>query len=153
MRRRCGKTRSKIKNIIDDFHKKIASYYCKNYKTIIIPKLNTKSLQKKLSTNGTAGSTMIRNMMNLSHCRIVERIKCKSREHENQVLVVEENYTSVTCGRCGNLHTSLKSNKVFKCKSCKLECDRDINGLAVNTFFYKKHIKSKSQYSNKSLSM
>lgn len=128
MRRRCGKTRSKIKNIIDDFHKKTASYYCKNYKTIVIPKLNTKSLQKKLAVNGMSGSTMIRNMMNLSHCRLVDILICKSREYENQVFVVEESYTSVTCGKCGNLHKSLKSKKIYKCKSCKLECDRDING-------------------------
>jgi transposase len=42
--------------------------------------------------------------------------------------VVDEAYTSKTCGRCGSLHDGLGKSKVFKCPSCDFTLDRDVNG-------------------------
>ena len=36
-------------------------------------------------------------------------------------------HTSKTCGKCGNLHANLGSNKCFKCPKCEMKMDRDIN--------------------------
>lgn len=37
-------------------------------------------------------------------------------------------YTTQTCGKCGKLDKKIESSKVYKCKHCKKEIDRDING-------------------------
>ena len=41
---------------------------------------------------------------------------------------MDEDYTSKTCGRCGDINKNLGGNKFFKCNACKLECGRDVNG-------------------------
>ena len=43
---------------------------------------------------------------------------------------INESYTSQLCWRCGSLNTLIKK-RLFKCKSCGLEYNRDLNG-AVN---------------------
>lgn len=46
----------------------------------------------------------------------------------NILYIVDESYTSKTCGRCGNLNNKLGGNKIYKCTNCNLVIDRDING-------------------------
>lgn len=41
---------------------------------------------------------------------------------------VTEEYTSKTCGNCGELNEKLGSNKTFECQKCKIVIDRDCNG-------------------------
>ncbi|RHZ77360.1 hypothetical protein Glove_180g15 [Diversispora epigaea] len=36
-------------------------------------------------------------------------------------------YTSKTCGCFGHIHQKLGGSKVFRCPSCPVELDRDIN--------------------------
>ena len=53
----------------------------------------------------------------------------KAREYPwCKVLIVDEAYTSKTCGMCGHIHQSLGGNKVFRCPHCSFEIDRDVNG-------------------------
>ena len=47
LRKKCALLRAKVKHIVDDYHWKSISYYCHNYKTIIIPKLDTDGIKKK----------------------------------------------------------------------------------------------------------
>jgi transposase len=51
--------------------------------------------------------------------------KCKLTKNSN-VKIVNESYTSQTCGYCGKLNKTKK--EVINCKKCKKEYDRDING-------------------------
>ena len=39
-----------------------------------------------------------------------------------------EEYTSQTCGRCGQLNKELGKEKQFRCPGCGLNTDRDFNG-------------------------
>jgi putative transposase len=50
---------------------------------------------------------------------------CKNRK--NNLFIVNESYTSKTCGKCGEINNKLGSQSIFKCKTCKIEIDRDIN--------------------------
>jgi putative transposase len=45
-----------------------------------------------------------------------------------KVFIVNESYTSKACGFCGEINSTLKGKKVFKCKKCKLVIDCDVNG-------------------------
>lgn len=47
---------------------------------------------------------------------------------DTDIDIVDESYTSKTCGSCGMLHHSLAANKIFRCKNCKVIMDRDVNG-------------------------
>ncbi|AVL95110.1 putative transposase [Moumouvirus australiensis] len=130
MRKRCAWLRTKIKNTIRDYHWKTASFYCKNYGHVIIPKLDTDSLKKRIKKDYglSKGSPMIRRIMALSHNEFINKLLHKSKQYNTNVLIVNEAYTSVTCGNCGIKHEKLGSNKIYKCIHCKRKIDRDING-------------------------
>lgn len=112
----------KINSLVEDCHKKVALFLCSNYNLILIPKLNFhnfKNLKKK---------NKIR-MKLWNHCLFVDRLLDKSMEFQScSVKVVEEDYTSKTCGHCGILNENLGSKETFKCCGCLSEMDRDLNG-------------------------
>jgi putative transposase len=50
-------------------------------------------------------------------------------ERMRKTLIVSgEDYTTQTCGKCGNLDKEIGSKKVYECKICKYKEDRDLNG-------------------------
>ena len=130
MRKQCAWLKTKARNIVNDHHWKAASYYCKNYENIIIPKLDVKSLQKliKKTFNLKKGSKMIQKMMILAHCRMVDILIYKAQQYRRNVFVVDEHYTSKTCGGCGALHPKLGKSEVYDCRYCHKKFDRDVNG-------------------------
>ena len=77
------------------------------------------------------GKKTVRGLYGLSHFKFRQRLIEKSRQYSNcQVILVNEAYTSKTCGKCGNLHPKLESSKVYVCseKNCQMVMDRDVNG-------------------------
>jgi putative transposase len=129
LRKRCTWLRTKVRNIVNDHHWKAATYLCKNYKIIIIPKLNVKSLQGKIKMKygSYKGHNLIRKMMLLSHGRFMERLKYKAKEYGRILLIVDESYTSQTCGKCGRLNRELGSSEIYYCKECSSILERDIS--------------------------
>jgi putative transposase len=112
----------RIKNLVDDCHKKVATFLCKNYNTIYIPKLDLHSM-KNISKKVKSKLSVWR------HCAFVDRLIQKSREFENcNVVVITEEYTSKTCGCCGSIKQNLYASKTFKCDVCGTVMDRDNNG-------------------------
>ena len=66
-------------------------------------------------------------MLTWSHYRFRQRFLHKIREYPScQLIIVDEHYTSKTCGNCGKIYWKLGSNKTFNCPSCKVVMDRDI---------------------------
>jgi transposase len=71
------------------------------------------------------------------HCSFIfyeylsHSITSKVREYPNvTVLLVDESYTSKTCGRCGTLNRRLGGSKQYHCvnSNCGWSCRRDVNG-------------------------
>ena len=64
----------------------------------------------------------------MKHYRFRTRLdeRCKLEKGTNLIICSEE-YTSKTCTRCGLL-TDVGSSEVYRCSSCNLVIDRDING-------------------------
>ena len=56
------------------------------------------------------------------------RLINKCNEHNVNLFVVDESYTSKTCGECGLLNNNLGTKKTFICSCCNNEIDRDKNG-------------------------
>jgi IS605 OrfB family transposase len=128
--------RKKLKNKIDDLHWKTSVFLCRNFNNILIGNMSTKSIVKK--SNNLHSSTK-RLTYALSHFQFKERLKSKAEEYNVTVKIVDESYTSKTCGGCGELNEMLGSNKIFKCDVCQYILQRDIHG-ARNILIKNSHL-------------
>ena len=60
-------------------------------------------------------------------CESKQRLMFKCKEFNKRFISVDESYTSKTCTSCGILN-DVRDSEVYKCTSCNLIIDRDING-------------------------
>ena len=110
-----------------EFHCKIVKFLVENHDTILLPKFETKSMVNSRAKRRIRSKTA-RAMMTWSpHYRFKTRLQNKTREYPGcKVMIVDEHYTSKTCGKCGKLNEKLGSSKTFLCPSCNFNADRDI---------------------------
>ena len=66
----------------------------------------------------------------LSHYSFKQRLLNKAQEYGCQVKIITEEYTSMTCSKCGHM-SSVYNNRIKECSNCKHMIDRDLNG-AIN---------------------
>jgi putative transposase len=132
MRRAKNRMHTRIKNLVEEVHKKLTLTLVQNYRTILLPKFES---QKMVAKNGPKPRCIRRRtaheMMTWSHYKFQQRLINKTREYRQcQVIIVDESYTSKTCGACGCIHQKLGGNKIFQCPnpSCGIRFDRDANG-------------------------
>ena len=127
IRKRWYKNFDRIHNLVDQLHKNLCKWLVENYSTILLPKFETSKMVKKPGRN--INSKTARSMMTWSHYRFQQRLINKAREYSHvNVLIVDEPYTSKTCGNCGAIHHKLGGNKTFTCPTCHITMDRDANG-------------------------
>jgi putative transposase len=127
LKRAGARLQMKIRNLIDDLHKKLVKFLCKNYTRIIIPKFETQGMIRKGQRR--INSATARKMVTWAHYRFRQRLIAKALEYRNcHIIVINEAYTSKTCGRCGRINHNLGGKRVFRCAHCGLEMDRDVNG-------------------------
>ena len=120
------KTRTSIRNTVDDMHWKVCDYLCKSYDNIVIGKWSTKDTIRK--TDSVLNKMTKRISQNIGFYRFLQRLKYKSGVYGRKLRIQEESYTSKTCTRCGWKNGNLGGSKIFNCKMCKLKTDRDYNG-------------------------
>lgn len=129
----------KINNMVDSLHYNVANYITRNYKVIVIPRLNfhnLKSLRKK--DKGF--------LMYLRHCTFVDRLKYCSLKNGSIVIETTEEFTSKTCSNCSFYKEGLGNKNIYKCSECSLEISRDLNGaINICNLFFTKIINSKSK--------
>ena len=118
---------NRVINWIKDCHRKTVKYLIDNYNYIIIPPFNVKNMVNR--KNRKINNKTVRNMLTWSHYKFRMMLLNKSEEYNDKhIICPTEEYTSKTCGRCGNIKYNLGGNKVYNCKKCGLHIDRDING-------------------------
>ena len=120
------KLRNRIKNLVDEVHWKTIQFLLTNFNNIIIPPFNVSQMVKK--TNRKIGKVSVRKMLCWKHYTFRKRLTDASSQHNVNIYVRGEEYTSKTCTHCGNLKHNLGAAKVYKCSSCHLKVDRDVNG-------------------------
>ncbi|MGA1698979.1 MAG: RNA-guided endonuclease InsQ/TnpB family protein [Ilumatobacteraceae bacterium] len=126
MGRATTRIRMRIRALVDELHKKLSKWLCTSYSVILLPEFQTKAMIRR-GRRGI-GSRVARNMCTLSHYRFRQRLLDKSELYPHcRVLIVDEAYTSKTCGKCGHIHASLGANKIFRCPTCDFVSDRDAN--------------------------
>ncbi len=124
-----NKRYKKIQNIRDDLHWKTALQLVTNYDMILIGSMSTKGIVSKKGNLNKQVKT-VANM--LSHYLFRQRLEAKAEEYGAEVIVVNEAWTSKTCGSCFHVHHNLGGSKTFDCprpnKLCSFKLDRDVNG-------------------------
>jgi putative transposase len=116
----------RIRNPVDEFHKKTTKWVCENYSTIFLLKFETQKMSFK--SQRKINSKTARNMFTWSHYRFKTRLMNKAREYPNcRVIFCSEEYTSQTCSECEYLYSKIGDSKKFKCPGCNQESDRDFN--------------------------
>lgn len=115
--------RQRIKHMVDELHWKTISFLVSNYDTIILPDFRVSQMLRKRTLNRTTK----RLMSMFSFHRFKERLQFKCSLYGKDLVIVDESYTSCTCGQCGTINRR-GGNEVFHCSSCDLEMDRDIIG-------------------------
>jgi putative transposase len=122
---------NRMKNRIDDLHKKISVYLCENYENIFLGKISIQNIISNDKSN--LSDTNKRRMQVLSFYKFRERIIIISKKYKSNVKLINEYMTSKTCHNCENIYKNLGSKKIYKCEKCKIEIDRDINA-SINIY-------------------
>lgn len=112
--------RWKIKDLIDDLHRKVAFFLVTRFDKIYLPTFETSQMVSKLR------SKTARSMLTFGHYRFKEFLKAKAEEYSSEVIDTNEAYTSKTCSFCGKIQ-NIGSKERMKC-SCGVNVDRDLNG-------------------------
>ncbi len=124
LQRAARRIRSRIRNLIDEVHKKLSKWLCDAYDVILLPIFETSKMvrrgQRKIR------SKTVRAMVTWSHYRFRQRLLYKSSLYNgSRVILCDEAYTSKTCG---HIHQKLGGSKTFRCPVCEYVIDRDVNG-------------------------
>jgi len=115
---------NKVKNLIDSLRQQTTNFLCKNFRNIFISDFKVKQMVSKYKK---ISSKVSRSMLNLSHYKFKEFLKYYGKKNGNNIQIVNESWTSKTCGRCGTIKWDLGSKKVFNCSKCNLTIDRDFH--------------------------
>ncbi len=125
MRRAANRIRTRIRNLVDELHHKVARYLVDNFDIILLPTFETSDMvmrgKRKLRKKSA------RQMLTLSHYRFKQFLKHKAEETGCIVVDVCEAYTSKTVSWNGEIRKSLGGRKIIK-DSTGLKMNRDLNG-------------------------
>ena len=127
MKKAADRIRLKVRNLVDEVHKRLAKWLCENYRCVLIPEFQTSRMVRRGQRRLNRRS--VRGMLTWGHYRFRQRLLSKAREYPwCRVIVTQEPYTSKTCGACGWINHRLGGSKVFRCRQCAFVADRDANG-------------------------
>jgi IS605 OrfB family transposase len=126
----------RIQGIRDELHWKTALTLVRSYDKILIGNMSTRSIVSKRSNLNKTTKTVA---YMLSHYLFRTRLEAKAEEYGSQVIIVDEKWTSKTCGGCSKVDYDLGAKKIFRCpqSDCNFKLDRDLNGarnIALNYF-------------------
>ncbi len=125
------KLRKRIRNLANEVHWKTINFLTDNFTHIIYPTYNTGNMIK--STNRIISTKSVRQMVSWRNYSLKQKLIERCKQKGVELIQCTEEYTSKTCSNCGHIHKSLKDKKIYTCKECNLNLDRDLNA-ARNIF-------------------
>jgi transposase len=123
LKKKILKLEFKLFNITNNLHNQCASMLSRTYNNILLPTFGTSKMLQ-----GDLCSTVNRRLQGLSHYRFQQKIKHLCKKYNSNLYLVDESFTTKTCGCCGNIKEDVGSSKVYNCDKCLYTCDRDIHG-------------------------
>ncbi len=124
IKKRLAKLHRKIALITDNLHNQCGSLLAKNFDTVILPEFGT----SKMQVSDNLCSTVKRRMNSLSHYKFQQKLSYLCKKHGSKLVIVDESYTTKTCGMCGFIKDNVGSDKTYRCDQCNYQMDRDIHG-------------------------
>lgn len=118
---------SRKKNLKDELHWKTCNFLTRNYETIILGDMSSRSIMSKKSKKNTLNKKSKRGFAFTSFYLFRQRLEYKCISNGNNFIFQNEACTTKTCTRCGDIHSSIGSKKIFNCPNCNLCIDRDEN--------------------------
>jgi putative transposase len=125
LRKAAKSIKVKIRNLIDELHKKVAHFLVTNFDIILLPTFASQQMTKRGARKLRRKS--VRQMLSLSHHRFKVFLKQKALEYGVIVIDVCEAYTSKTVSWTGEVVANLGGSKVIKSSEGQ-HMDRDLNG-------------------------
>jgi len=125
MKKAASRWRGKIKNLVDEMHKKVARFLVDNFEALLLPSFETSQMASKAKRR--ISSKSVRQMLTLSHYQFKEFLKHKAFETGKTVLEVNEAYTSKTVSWTGEIVRNLGGAKVIKSRDGRT-MNRELNG-------------------------
>ena len=126
LRKAANRIKVKIRNLIDELHKKVAHFLIRNFDIILLPTFKTNQMTKRGARKLRKKS--VRQMLTLSHYGFKVFLKQKAKKYGIQVIDVCEAYTSKTVSWTGEIVANLGGSKVIKSSETGHRMDRDLNG-------------------------
>jgi len=123
MKHRCAKLRYKMRRVVDDLHWQTCAFLCNNFQNIFLPSFEV----SEMVYGSPLGSKITRRMLQLSQGKFKERLKYFAKTKQRNLYIVNESYTTKTCGSCGNMQ-DMEGKRIYTCEKCECEIDRDYNG-------------------------
>jgi putative transposase len=119
MRRAALRMRRRIRDLIDEAHRKIALWLCENHRVVIWPLSGVSAMVAKEDLKQhkrRIGSRSVRAMLTWSWYRFQEWLKHKAREFPwCRVVPASEAHTTKTCTHCGTPNHDVGRSEVFRC--------------------------------------
>jgi putative transposase len=131
MRKAQMRMRNKIRNLVDEFHKKFVKLLVDTYDLVLLPTYESSDMVNKSIRKISRPS--VRAMLTWAPYRFKQRLLMKSHNTQCNVVIVDEHHTTMTCGECGHANRNVGGAKVFKCPTCLSTFPRDWNA-ARNIF-------------------
>ncbi len=129
VQRKIDRMLTRIRNLVDEVHKKTAAWLTREYRLIFLPTFETSQMVAKNGKKKRKINTKtVRQMLVWAHYRFKQTLKFHALKRGCHVVDVTEEYTSKTCTNCGHVHQKLGGSKVFKCPQCGHLMPRDYNG-------------------------
>ncbi len=117
----------KLKTFVDDIHLKLSSELVKAYRFVALGKIPVSQIVRK-DRPKHLNKRANRDLLCWRHYAFRQRLLHRAAESDCQVIVQDESYTSMTCGKCGTRNSTLGASETFLCKTCGYATHRDING-------------------------
>ena len=114
-----------VMNLVKELHYKSALYLLNRFNVIYLGNLSTKGITSK--TKKMYSFEKIYTYA-VSHYKFQTILEQKAKEYNIEVNIVNEAYTTMTCGKCGTLNKNVGSSRIFNCLDCGVSIDRDLNG-------------------------
>ncbi len=126
--RAAKKVWEKLKYRIKHIHEVVCRHFVANYGLVSLGDLGVSQVVKKNRAEGGLPRSVKDDLHLWKHHDFRERLKHRGRESGCTIVILDESFTSVTCGVCGKENKTLGTSKIFDCPSCGYRTDRDING-------------------------
>lgn len=86
---------------------------------------------KELRKSSRMASTQLNKQQYFTYAQVLAKLESLSEEEGFYLTRVNPAYTSQTCSKCGEIHKESRSGECFKCVTCGMFMDADINA-AIN---------------------